>query len=137
LIDSSNTGKRLKATFENFLSGLRDEDFDRRVEFAISDGPKQAMRLGELMHQAANHGAHHRGQIALLLRMLGYASGNFDILIYYRATIASDRTEVSAFVLPSTPARKSTERSKMSRKRGVGLLDFETCLPSDVRWLLA
>jgi uncharacterized damage-inducible protein DinB len=64
LIDSSNTGKRLKATFENSLSGLRDEDFDRHVEFAISDGPKQAMRLGQLMHQAANHGTHHRGQIA-------------------------------------------------------------------------
>jgi uncharacterized damage-inducible protein DinB len=29
------------------------------------------------------HGVHHRGQAALLLRLLGHAPGNFDMLIYY------------------------------------------------------
>ena len=66
-----------------FLSRLRDEDLDRTVEFALDGEPKQTMRLGELLHHAANHGVHHRGQVALLLRSLGYAPGNFDILIYY------------------------------------------------------
>ena len=28
-------------------------------------------------------GVHHRGQVALLLRSLGYVPGNFDILFYY------------------------------------------------------
>jgi uncharacterized damage-inducible protein DinB len=28
-------------------------------------------------------GVHHRGQVALLLRLLGYPPGNFDILFYY------------------------------------------------------
>ena len=66
-----------------FLSTLRDEDLNRVVEFALGGGPKQAMRLGELMHHAAIHGVHHRGQVALLLRSLGYTPGNFDMLIYY------------------------------------------------------
>jgi len=66
-----------------FLSALRDEDLYRSVEFAIGGGPNQTMRLGELMHHATNHAVHHRGQVALLPRILGYAPGNFDILLYY------------------------------------------------------
>jgi uncharacterized damage-inducible protein DinB len=66
-----------------FLSTLRDSDLDRTVEFAIGAGPKQTMLLGELMHHAAIHGVHHRGQVALLLRSLGYTAGNFDELVYF------------------------------------------------------
>ena len=40
------------------------------------------MPIGELMQHAAIHGAHHRGQVALLLRLLGHAPGNFDVPIY-------------------------------------------------------
>jgi uncharacterized damage-inducible protein DinB len=66
-----------------FLSSLRNEDLSRIVQFSIGSGPKQAMLLGELMHHGAIHGIHHRGQVALLLRSLGHAPGNFDILFYY------------------------------------------------------
>jgi uncharacterized damage-inducible protein DinB len=34
------------------------------------------------MQHGANHGVHHRGQVALLLRALGFVPGNFDLLIY-------------------------------------------------------
>jgi len=66
-----------------FLSGLRDEDLDRIVEWALGGGPKHTSRLGELMRHAVIHGVHHRGQVALLLRLLGYTPGNFDVLVYY------------------------------------------------------
>jgi len=75
--------QQVEGYVREFLSKLRDEDLDRSVEFALGKGPKQTMRLGELMYHAANHGAHHRGQIALLVRMLGYAPGNFDMLLYF------------------------------------------------------
>jgi uncharacterized damage-inducible protein DinB len=75
--------QQVEASVRAFLADLRDEDLDRVVEFAIGSGPKRAMRLGEMMHHAAIHGVHHRGQVALLLRSLGQVPGNFDILFYY------------------------------------------------------
>ena len=74
-----------------FLSKRREEDLERRIEFSIGDGPKHAMPMAEVLHHSANHGVHHRGQLALLLRMLGYTPGNVDILIYYgqRSTVAA------------------------------------------------
>ncbi|HEY3823030.1 MAG TPA: DinB family protein [Bryobacteraceae bacterium] len=39
--------------------------------------------LSAMMHHAAIHGVHHRGQVAMLLRSLGYVPGDFDMLFYY------------------------------------------------------
>ncbi len=77
------TWKKVEGYLREFLAGLRDEDLARDVEFAIGGGEKRSMPLGELMQHAANHGVHHRGQVSLLLRLLGYSPENFDILFYY------------------------------------------------------
>jgi uncharacterized damage-inducible protein DinB len=53
------------------------------IEFSVGGGSRQSMALGQLLHHAAIHGVHHRGQVALLLRTLGRVPGNFDILLYY------------------------------------------------------
>jgi uncharacterized damage-inducible protein DinB len=85
--------KYVEARVREFLSTLQDEDLERPVEFAIGGGPRQSMALGQLLHHAAIHGVHHRGQVALLLRALGHVPGNFDILLYYpeRSVVASNR----------------------------------------------
>jgi uncharacterized damage-inducible protein DinB len=65
-----------------FLTGLTNEDLSRQIAFAPGNAPKQSIALGELLQHAIVHAVHHRGQVALLVRMLGYTPGNFDMLIY-------------------------------------------------------
>lgn len=82
---------RVEEYMRGFLSGLKDADLPRDTVFAIGDGPKHSLPLIDLMQHAGVHAMHHRGQVALLLRMLGYAPGNFDLLIY-----AGDKRSVPA-----------------------------------------
>jgi uncharacterized damage-inducible protein DinB len=80
LIDAWN---KVEGYLRTFLSTLRDEDLARNIEFALGGTEKRSMPMGELLQHGANHGVHHRGQVSLLLRLLGYNPDNFDILIYY------------------------------------------------------
>ena len=73
----------VEKNLRDFLSGLRPEDLERVAEFAIGGGPKQRMSLLKMLHHSATHGVHHRGQIALMLRMLGFAPGNVDLVLYF------------------------------------------------------
>jgi uncharacterized damage-inducible protein DinB len=76
--------EEVEGHIRRFLDTLKDEDLHRIVEFSLGEGPKQTLSVGEMMHHAAIHGVHHRGQVALLLRSLGYVPGDFDMLYYYR-----------------------------------------------------
>lgn len=83
---------RVESYMRGFLAGLEDDDLARPIEYEGSGGAERSMPLGELMHHAANHAAHYRGQTALLLRELGYAPGNVDLLFYY-----ADKRGISAW----------------------------------------
>jgi uncharacterized damage-inducible protein DinB len=81
--------QRVEAYVRTFLAAIQDQDLDRVVEFAVGDGPRQALSVGQMMHHAGVHGVDHRGQIALLLRTLGYVSGNFDVCFYYTQALTT------------------------------------------------
>jgi len=74
---------KVEVHIRDFLSELKDEDLARNVAYMNDRAEERSLPLGTLMQHAANHGVHHRGQVALLLRLLGYAPGNLDILVYY------------------------------------------------------
>ena len=73
---------RVECYVREFLATLTDHELSRSVEFAMPGGPARIMPLGDLLQHAALHAVHHRGQAALLLRELGVAPGNFDLLLY-------------------------------------------------------
>jgi uncharacterized damage-inducible protein DinB len=77
-----DTWNKVETSLREFLSALREEDLARTVEFTIGGAEKLMMPVGELLQHAANHGVHHRGQVSLRLRMLGYNPDDFDLLIY-------------------------------------------------------
>lgn len=74
--------KRVEGFLRSFLSQIGDADLARDVEFTLGAGDTHVVALGDLMHHAVIHAVHHRGQVALMLRELGYAPGNFDLVIY-------------------------------------------------------
>lgn len=74
--------REIEGRVRDFLATLTDEDVARPVEFSLGGGPPQIRTLGQLLHHAANHGVHHRGQVALLLRSLGRVPGNIDLLVF-------------------------------------------------------
>jgi uncharacterized damage-inducible protein DinB len=75
--------RKVEAHVRGFLDTLRDEDLDRLVEFTLPRGiGTRVMTIGELLQHSTNHAVHHRGQVVLLIRLLGYTPGNVDLLIY-------------------------------------------------------
>lgn len=66
-----------------FLAELSDADLGRIVEYPGSGGIIRRMPIGELMHHSVIHAVHHRAQVGLMLRELGIAPGNFDLLFFY------------------------------------------------------
>jgi uncharacterized damage-inducible protein DinB len=101
------TWNKVEVTVRDFLSTLKDEDLARNVEYMIDGAEGPSMPLGALMQHAAAHDVHHRGQVALLLRLLGYAPGNFDVLLYH----AEKRGVTVDFECLPTPSRCGMPRS--------------------------
>jgi uncharacterized damage-inducible protein DinB len=77
------TWSKVEVNVRTFLATLQNEDLARHVEYSLEPPQKLSSRLGDLMHHAANHGVHHRGQVSLLLRTLGHEPGEIDIFYYY------------------------------------------------------
>ena len=54
------------------------------IVYANLKGETQRSTVGEVVRHAVNHGAYHWGQIVTLLRQLGHAAPNTDLIAFYR-----------------------------------------------------
>lgn len=77
------TWQTIEGHIRGFLATLDDGALTHEVSYPGRGGSIRTMPIGELMHHAILHAMHHRGQVALLLRELGFAPGNMDLLFYY------------------------------------------------------
>ena len=80
----------LVAEFENstekwlkFLSGLKDEDLEKVVNYKNTIGESFNSKLIDIIIQVLNHGTHHRAQIGQLLKAQGIEKLPITDYIFY------------------------------------------------------
>ena len=75
--------KSLETSFLEYVDSLTRQQLEEKVTYLNGSGDECSMPREELLQHIIIHNTHHRGQIALDLRVLGYTPGNFDILFYF------------------------------------------------------
>lgn len=63
--------KELDETILQFINGLGEDEFNAVVEYKDIKGNTVKYELWKLLMQMFNHEAHHRGQAAIMIDMLG------------------------------------------------------------------
>jgi len=71
-----------------FASGLSQADLDRILEYKTFNFGVYKNPLWQSMQHLANHGTYHRGQVATMLRQLGYRPILTDLMHFYRERAA-------------------------------------------------
>ncbi len=72
----------IEARQVRFLESLSDGYELRRVRYTNFQGVEWEYTLGQMVHHLAVHSAYHRGQVATLLRQLGFVPPQTDYLVF-------------------------------------------------------
>jgi len=76
---------QLLESSQAWLEMLENEsDFDRMISYQNSLGASHSSVVFDIISHVANHGTHHRGQIALLLREENIAPPASDFILFSR-----------------------------------------------------
>jgi uncharacterized damage-inducible protein DinB len=67
-----------------FVDALGDADLSRAVDFQDTAGKSHRLPLGGLLQHVANHGTHHRSEVATMLTMLRGSPPGTDLVVYLR-----------------------------------------------------
>jgi uncharacterized damage-inducible protein DinB len=68
----------------DWFANLRDDALAGPVTYRNTEGREFTEPLWELVQHVANHATYHRGQVAIMLRMLGAAPIATDLLLWDR-----------------------------------------------------
>ena len=74
----------LTSEWINFLEGLHENDFEKRVEYLNTKGERFSNKIKDIVIQVINHSSYHRAQIALLVRQSGGEPAKTDYILYQR-----------------------------------------------------
>jgi uncharacterized damage-inducible protein DinB len=73
----------------DYVAGLKVADLERVLEYSNLSGKPMAEPLWQTLHQVANHGSYHRGQLTTMLRQLGAKPAGTDLIMFYRERAGS------------------------------------------------
>jgi uncharacterized damage-inducible protein DinB len=68
----------------DYVSKLTAQDLERVMRYKSFAGIEFSNPLWQSLHQVANHGTYHRGQVVTLLRQLGVKPVSTDLIGFYR-----------------------------------------------------
>lgn len=74
----------VEANLRGFLDQCDDLSLNCDLSYTTTKGEPHVQLLGELMLHVANHGTHHRGELAAMLALLGMPHAEDDLLYYLR-----------------------------------------------------
>lgn len=84
LVQASAWMAENRAGYRNLLATLDGRNLGELVRYRTTRGEAFATPLGDVLAQVVLHGAHHRGQIALLVRGAGGIPAGTDYIAYVR-----------------------------------------------------
>ena len=65
-----------------YVGGLSEDELDRSLSYADTQGNAQRAILWHTLLHMANHGTHHRAEVAMLLTALGQPPRQLDFVFY-------------------------------------------------------
>ncbi len=78
--------ERLKDSSQEWLDYLYNSvDIEGTIQYTNSKGDEYESRLADILTHVVNHGTHHRGQVALLLREKDIDPPASDFIFYVRS----------------------------------------------------
>ena len=86
-VDLQACVRRAKASHQRwgeFMDEHVPEELDQPIMYTNSKGNSFTTALGDVLFHVLNHGMHHRGQIALVLRESGVAPPATDYIFFLR-----------------------------------------------------
>ena len=87
---------RTARELQQYVASLGAADLAREVGYTNSAGRAFRSRVDDILVHVAMHGAHHRGQIALLVRQGGGEPASTDYIAFVRGAPAATRTSQPA-----------------------------------------
>jgi uncharacterized damage-inducible protein DinB len=82
LADVRRAWDALEADMRAFVAGCDDAQLNQPLTYTNTRGEAHTAMLGELMLHVANHGTHHRGELAAMLALLNVVHPEEDLLFY-------------------------------------------------------
>jgi uncharacterized damage-inducible protein DinB len=70
--------------WDDWASSVTDDDLARRIDYKDFHGAARQSAASEIVMHVVNHATLHRGQVMSMLRQLGIAPPQTDLITFYR-----------------------------------------------------